>query len=444
MRGISLGRVRITPQRVLACLRAWLVHPLLSTTAWNLVLLASNALAGAVAARELGPAGRGWLVLVVLWAGYIHLLGSLGMQSACTYYVARLGDRRAALARWFRRVAIWQAVAMSLVSAVVFGSMLGILRAPPLLALEYIAWPSAATLTLYGACLAQGTGNFRRFNAIRVLPSVATPVLMLGVATVARLTPGEAGGAYLIPVMSSAVFGYLWLREAETEQDVRPLGGSEVRLIWSYARRSVASLSSLALNRSADQFILGLVVSVGMLGTYSVAGSVTSPVVSIVASLGMVGMPTVAALTGPAKAAASRRALFRAGILLAVVAPPVAALLPWAVPAVYGSAYADAVVPAEMLLAGAAFAALATVADDLLRAYGCPGFVSVTQGLGAVVTLAGTLAVRGRPLVTVALVSSAGFLLAFVLAVARLRRAARQEVALSAETPLAVGLAPQV
>jgi O-antigen/teichoic acid export membrane protein len=140
----------------------------------------------------------------------------------------------------------------------------------------------------------------------------------------------------------------------------------------------------------------------------------------------MVGLPTVTALVGRAKTKATWGTMWRAACLLAVIAPALAALIPLAIPLVYGARYSSAVRPAELLLVGTVFAAFASVADDLLRAHGHPGFVSITQGAGGVVTLVGTLLLDGRPLAAVALVSSLGFILAFALALLRLSAATRR------------------
>jgi hypothetical protein len=75
---------------------------------------------------------------------------------------------------------------------------------------------------------------------------------------------------------------------------------------------------------------------------------------------------------------------------------------------------------------GAVFTALASVTDDLLRAHGHPGFVCITQGVGGCITIIGTALLDGRPLAAVALVSSSGFVVTFVLAWARLRAATRR------------------
>lgn len=165
-----------------------------------------------------------------------------------------------------------------------------------------------------------------------------------------------------------------------------------------------------------------------MLGIYSVAASGSSPLPAILASFGMVGLPTVTALQGPEKSMAAWRVLKRAAWFLLVISPPLAIGLPWAIPTVYGKSYPSAVGPAEVLLVGAIFAALTTVTDDLLRAHGYPGYVSVSQGAGGLVTILGTLmaVAAGGSLIEVSAASAFGFGLSFALALARLWSATRR------------------
>lgn len=411
-----MRRVRATARRAWTPLRG----PTASTTVTNLLILMGNAITGVVSARALGPAGRGQLALVVLWSALIHMVGSLGLLSSCSYHVARWPDRRSALATWSIRIAAGQAVAMTAVSAIVLCWLQLRVHLEPILTIEYTTWAAAATITLYGVCYAQGLSDFARFNILRVIPCAVPAVLMLGIAMATRMTPAEAGAAYLIPTWFSAIIACIWLRQASIRVPHHRLSANERRSVWSYGWRSLASFSGLALNRSSDQIVIGILVPVGSLGLYSVAVAAVSPLPSLIASFGMVGLPTVTAMVGRAKITATWKTLLRAACFLAIISPPLAVLLPWAIPVVYGSQYLPAVIPAEFLLLGAVFSALASVADDLLRAHGYPGFVSITQGAGGAVTVIGTVLLHGHPLAAVALVSSLGFVLAFVLATLRL------------------------
>jgi O-antigen/teichoic acid export membrane protein len=393
-----------------------------ATTATNLTVLASGALAGIVSARALGPAGRGELAIATLWPTLIYTVGSLGMQSSCSYYFARWPARRGAVLGWLRRRMMLQSVAMTAASVVILGILRLDLRLSTPLAAEFSTWAATAAITLYGASCAQGSSDFARFNMIRLIPGAMPTVLMLAGAVAVRLTPVEAGAAYVIPMWCSALVAGKWLHGVwRTSPPAPPLSPRERRSVLSYGWRSVASLSGLTLNSNADQLTLGLLVPAGSLGIYSAAAAASSPLPSFVASFGMVGLPTIAALTGAAKGAATWRAMLRAMRTLALVSPALALLLPWAIPFAYGAAYRAAVVPAEFLLLGTVFSALAVVADDLLRAHGNPGFVSISQGAGGAVTVLGTLLLDGHPLSAVAAASSLGYALAFGLALLRLR-----------------------
>ena len=411
-----MSRWRAAASRAQASLRA----PTATTTITNLGILAGNAVAGVVSARALGPAGRGQLAIVVLWSALISMVGSVGLLSSCSYYVARWPNRRAALAGWLRRIAAWQAIAMTAVSIAILWVLQLRLNLPPLLTIEYTTWAAATVITLYGTCYAQGSGDFIRFNVIRIISGGTPAVLMLAGAVTVRLTPAEAGAAYLVPTWYTAGLACIWLRRASYGAPTRRLSPRERRSMWSYGWRSLASFSGLALNRSSDQFVLGLLVPLVSLGLYSAAASASAPLPSLIASFGMVGLPTVAALAGREKTVATWSTLRRAACLMAVTSPALAVLLPWAIPFVYGARYSTAVAPAELLLPGAVFTALAAVADDLLRAHGHPGFVSITQGAGGVVTIIGTVLLARRSITAVALISSIGFMVAFVLALIRL------------------------
>lgn len=390
--------------------------PAAATTIANSLILGGNALTGIVSARALGPAGRGQLAIVVLWTAIIYMLGNLGLPSSCSYYVARWPNRRASLAIWFRRTALRQAIAMTGASGAILWWLHFRLHLPPLLAIEYTTWAAPATITLYATCYAQGLGDFAKFNLFRVIPSVLPAGLMIVGTVTVHLTAAEAAAAYLAPTWCAAVVAVIWMRQATARVSDPPLSMREIRSMRSYGWRSLASFSGLALNRSSDQLALGFLVPVKLLGLYSVAAAASSPLVSLVASFGMVGLPTVTALAGRAKSKATWGTMRRATCLLAVISPALAALLPLAIPLVYGAQYSTAVIPAELLLLGTVFAALASVADDLLRAHGHPGFVSITQGAGGAVTIIGTLLLARRSLAAVALVSSLGFFVAFALA----------------------------
>jgi O-antigen/teichoic acid export membrane protein len=399
------------------------------TTLTNLLILGSNALSGIISARALGPGGRGQLAAAILWSGLVNVVMMAGLPSACCYYIARWPERRSALARYFRRASLGQAAVMTVLSGFIFWWLYLRLHLEASLCVEFTTWAAGSAIAVYGMCLVQGLEDFRRFNINRAICNGLPLVPMAAMALAVRLTPAEAGAAYLVPAWIAALLSLRWFRQLRRAADQEPLARSETRTIRSYGWRNAASLSSMILNANVDQLVVALLVPVSFLGIYNVASSASSPLPSLVTSLGMVGLPTVAALRGRAKSAATWKALRRAIWTMAIVAPVCAAVLPWLLPTLYGREYAAAVVPAELLLAGVSFSALTSVIDDLLRAHERPGFVSISQGAGVVITAIGALIFARRSLELVAIASSAGYAVTFVIAAIRLRAAMRQEAA---------------
>src|SRR5215510_5738094 len=75
------------------------VRPFASTAAANGALAVVGLVTGMLAARLLGPEGRGQLAAAQAWPWFLVTLGSFGLTEAIAYFVARSPSRaRAALA----------------------------------------------------------------------------------------------------------------------------------------------------------------------------------------------------------------------------------------------------------------------------------------------------------------------------------------------------------
>ncbi len=97
---------------------------------------------------------------MVLWSALISMVGIVGLPSSCSYYVARWPDRRATLAAFFSRIALRQALVMTVISGAVMWWLHARLRLPSPLAMEYVTWAGGTAIALYGTCYVQGLGGF--------------------------------------------------------------------------------------------------------------------------------------------------------------------------------------------------------------------------------------------------------------------------------------------
>src|SRR5512145_3221427 len=68
-----------------------------STLAANGAILLLGIVSGVLAARLLGPAGRGELAIVTLWPIALATLGNLGINQAVAFFTAQQPERRNAV-----------------------------------------------------------------------------------------------------------------------------------------------------------------------------------------------------------------------------------------------------------------------------------------------------------------------------------------------------------
>jgi O-antigen/teichoic acid export membrane protein len=91
---------------------------------------------------------------------------------------------------------------------------------------------------------------------------------------------------------------------------------------------------------------------------------------------------------GAARAAADvRRLLPRAGVPLAVAVVPLWFASAWLIPALYGTAFHRAVLPARIILVGLVLEGVAGVLTGFLYGIGRPGLNSWAMGAGLLVTI---------------------------------------------------------
>lgn len=142
------------------------------------------------------------------------------------------------------------------------------------------------------------------------------------------------------------------------------------------------------LNGRLDFIIVTALVGPAALGVYAVA-SRTAELLRIPSlAINYVLYPAYARMGGPAAVVQARAAIRRTWWVPALVAVPVAAAAPVALPLVYGPAFRAAVIPAWILLAGLAGGGVYGVTSAFMSGSGRPGRNSFAQGTGLVVTVA--------------------------------------------------------
>jgi O-antigen/teichoic acid export membrane protein/O-antigen ligase len=361
---------------------------LIASGAGQLLLTVS----GVLVARGLGPEDRGYLALLVVVSGICVILGSAGLPTAVTYYVARdplHAGRivRSLIAPTFIQVAVTAIVQLGVLFAFV-------MHDPPRVkvaaVISILLVPGILSQT-YGLALLQGQQRFRPFNAFRVLPTalyvvVVLVIFLLGAAGLIVLMTAWVA-ALLIGGLLALGVALRGLPPADT-----PGGPSRPELAKFGLKSLVGAVSPIEALR-LDQALVGLLLAPVSLGLYVVAQAFTNLPRVVAMSIGMIAYPHVASQPD---AAVARRAMWRyflLGVLSSVLVIGVLeAVTGELVGLFFGSEFAEATSIARILLLATLFMAARRVLTDGVNGMGRPG-LGTTAEIASWVLLVPTIAI---------------------------------------------------
>lgn len=342
-----------------------------------------------MAARALGPDGRGDLAAIVVWTSVILYAGTLGFPEAAAYFAGAHPDVRSR--GW--TTAQLCSVVVGIATAAVAWWMLPLVfsgeharRADMgrLFAVAYIV-PGAASLS--ASAWLQGHGRFNEFNWARVsVPATQAAgfllLLVFNVQTVSgflgALLVGNAAGW-----MVAAAFGPL--REAA-------VAGPSIELakrMFSYGWRVQVGNWANAATTRLDQLLLAIVSTAASLGLYVVAVNYASLLMAVPASAAFVMFPKLLEQhrNGGVRTLVGvwyRRLLWTTGVGAAAMMLSSAALIPF----LFGSAFRGAVPVAILLGPATMILGMNHVLSTAFRSVNRPDIASRSELLGFAVTAA--------------------------------------------------------
>ncbi len=335
----------------------------------NLVFVATVAASGlgfvtaVLLARALGPEGRGVTALyqAAVSLGFAFL--GLGISTAVFYYVGRrdISGRRAMEAGLSITLIATALTAIGVaIAALAFDSDLIDQDVPYWLAL--VAIPALVQFRAAEAVLrAQG-----RFGAMNLL-EVSLPLSILCFLGVVELVDGltiyRAIVAWSFAFLPPVVIGYALLGPSEW-----PRGIAGRDLLWRAVRFGMqGQLGNLIqlLNYRLDSYLVLLLVNASGVGLYSVGVSLSEGMWLMANSVSVVLLTNLTA--GDDENAARMTPIVCRNTLLVTAAAAIAAAAasPFVVPAIFGDAFDDAVLPFLWLLPGT----VALAGTKILAAY---------------------------------------------------------------------------
>ncbi|MBI4454607.1 MAG: oligosaccharide flippase family protein [Acidobacteria bacterium] len=405
------------------------------TMATNITLLAISVVTGSLAARLLGPHGRGELAAIQNWPGVLATLGSVGLPQAVIYYTGRQPELSGRILVTATTVLLALSLPMVSIGYLIMPSLLQaqswniIQEARLYLLLVPILFLGLSFYTL------QGRSDFVAWNPLRL----AAPLLWLGILVLSLVTqhrtPGFLARSYLLTLaLLIPAIGY-WVITSRVSGPYVP----DLRLVGPMLRFGIPATLTVApqlLSVRLDQLMMAALLPAEALGLYAVAATWGGSFVQLLSAVASVIFPRVASSSDSDRARATFARTVRLSVVLAL---PIGVLLacgaPLGIPLLFGTGFLPAVLPAVILVASGVVHGLNQIIEGGLQGLGLPRTAAVAETTGLGVSAASLIVLLPRYRLTGAAAASLVSSLATLLL---LLWSAQHEARCSARTLLCV------
>lgn len=364
---------------------------------WSLALgsLATNGFialiglaTGSLAARILGPQGRGELASIQNAAILLGAVALMGMPSALTFYCAK--DRSAARGLYTSALVTALTASVALVA-------IGWLLLPAILkqhgdqitrtARVYLVFIPLNVLAALPFSALLGIGDISAWNILRLLAPLAW-LTTLGVSALWGADASRVATIYLTLYACVIPITTLTMLRKVAPGNTRP-SLSMVRKLVTFGAPGALGTIPYQLNLRLDQVVMAAILPAAELGLYSVGVAWSGVLTPVLAAIAPLALPFIADRDieedqrGATAAAAARIALLVAavGTILVAIATPLA------VGVLFGSQFRAATTPAVVLAFAGGLAGLNTVLEELLKGLGAPRWPLYSQVASIPVTV---------------------------------------------------------
>jgi enterobacterial common antigen flippase len=343
----------------------------------------AGVLTGVLAARLLGPTGRGELAVIIFLPVLLVPLAEFELPRSIAYSVSKQDEAYSELAA----TSFWLAVVLGSIQAILLVFTLPLfLPAGKLFLLSTARWFAlylpAVYVTLFLTGIDQGSGRFGRFGIFQALPGILYLVAVLAVCTIGTISPAGFALAMLCGMVATAI-----LRIAVDWKAIlysRPRWSMASRLLGRGFGFYLPAVAGFALMR-ADTFLLVRLTTTEAIGLYAVAQAIAMGQIGAINPFVQVVFAAVARETDRQQALQTLAHHFRLAQWAVLSVGLIAAgLTPWAIPLLFGAKFSAATTAAFLLIAASVPWGMSQVLEQGLRAasHPRPGIVSNLLGLG--------------------------------------------------------------
>jgi O-antigen/teichoic acid export membrane protein len=349
-------------------------------------ILLSNVVSSLIGARALGPAGRGDLLIIVLWPPVVAMIAGMGLPTAYRYWMAKKPERVSAL---FSNAVIYTVV-VGLISVglaeMIVPHLIGS-RSPEVFTLVRVYQISilAAIFLDFMRGLLEGTKRFGWAGAARLTFFSVQTVSFAGLWLTGRFTLTNAA-LTMIVAQTSATLLALFAVWRQFHPRWQP-NWAEFKTAMHYGLRDypggLADYTTLRL----DQLMLGAMASNVAIGLYIVAVRLSEATTLAADAIADALLPEVAGSKTSDKAEALWARSFRITFYLhAPVLVPLWFAAPLMMKLLFGERFVPATGAFRWLLVAAAVWSWGSIVISGLRGFGYPGLSTIARFSAAVVT----------------------------------------------------------
>ncbi len=356
----------------------------------RVVALAGNICSGLITANFLGPDGRGEQAAMVIAPTVLAAVCTLGLHASLIYNLRSDPEHGAAY--------FGSAMILTLATGLA-ATAIGFLLMPVWLSRYSADTVRFARVLLVGVPLGvvapllsgvlEAHGRFGLANRVLYFQSLGALALLALLALCGRMTPVTAAAAYAIPSLPS--FLYLLRKARHVLRPSFTMAAPYPARLLRYGVRFYGVDLLGALSGYLDQVVIVFQLQPAALGAYSIALSLSRVLGVAQAAIAVVLFPSIAARETSRVVEIVARAMRVTAVTNIAGAAAIGVAGPSLLLLLYGTRFAAAVLPFQILLAEAVVSSAARTLAQAFSGTGRPGVVTGVEVAGVIAALAAML-----------------------------------------------------
>lgn len=362
----------------------------LPTLVTNVGIAGLGAVGGIIAARLLGPDGRGVLAAAIVWSSFLAMFCSLGFPQALTYQAAHEPESVGHLFSSALAAAVLQSfVAIGLGFILIQTFLFSSQPASSVPLQVYLFSIPFQLITTYMHSMAQGLSRFGLFNTIRAMAAAGYVVCLV---LVGLLHWHDLTAIMLALLVQQAVVAAIAIGLFATQASpISRLRRQYFSRLLRYGLKSYWSGLFWTANSRVDQLVMSAVLAPAALGLYTVAVSYSTLLFPISGAFAIILFPKVASSGTQVGIYRIQRTAFLNTIISTCGALLLAFAATWLLPFLFGNSFASAIGVAYILLLASIPLGINYVLADGLRGLNLPTIPSFAELIGVLITVPGLL-----------------------------------------------------